>query len=43
MPYLKTFTHNGIKVHVQAEDFKDIMYKVVDNLQKAHFHVANEN
>lgn len=43
MPYLKTFDYKGIKIHVVAEDFKDIMNSVVKNLQMAKFYVANEN
>lgn len=50
-PYLKTYSHtlseeNGgetITVHVKAGDFKEIMSRVVESMQEAYKHVANEN
>ena len=42
-PYLKTYDWNGIKIHVKAADFHDIMRNVVQNLEKCYYYAANEN
>jgi dipeptidyl-peptidase-3 len=43
LPYLKTFDYNGIKIHVKAADFTEIMQKVVQSLENALHFVSNEN
>lgn len=43
-PYLKTYEHTGgIKVHVTAADFTEIMAKVVKSLEQGLEYVGNEN
>jgi dipeptidyl-peptidase-3 len=34
-PYLKTYEQNGLKLHVKAADFADVMASVVGHMKKA--------
>jgi len=42
-PYLKTYKHGEVTIHVKAGDFSEIMSKVVQSLENSYFYAANDN
>jgi hypothetical protein len=42
-PYLKQYEYNGWTIKVEAQDFSEFMKLVVQSMEKAELHTANEN